>query len=200
MKVHSAALVLVTMLFSQGPAAGGSQPAIVDLAAQSAVPVEVTVPGDYVIGPDDVIGVVFWKDQALSVDAVVRPDGKITLPLGREIAVAGLTPDQCREAIVQEAKRFVENPMVNIIVRQINSRKIFITGQVERPGSYPLTNQTTVMQLIALAGGLKEYAKAREIVVLRGNTAYAFNYEEILKRRRLEQNIALRPGDQVVVP
>src|SRR5262249_28054459 len=125
---------------------------------------------------------------------------KITLPLGKEIAVAGMTPDQCREAVIQEAKRFVESPMVNIIVRQINSRKVYISGQVEKSGTYPIAGQMTVMQLIALAGGLKEYAKGKEIVILRGNTAYPFNYGEITKGRHLDQNIVLRPGDQVVVP
>jgi len=186
--------------------------AVPPLAAQSAVKPEaasavaagVVVPSDYVIGPDDQIGIVFWKDRDLSVDAVVRPDGKISLPLGNEIVAAGLTPEQLKEAVIAEAGRFVESPTVNIIVRQINSRKVYITGQVEKAGAYSLTGPTTVMQLIALAGGLREFAKAKEIVVMRadpkGTVAYPVNYEELVKGRHLEQNIALRPGDTVVIP
>ena len=199
MKLQRVAFIVLTVLSvgvlqaappqSAAPAyhAGAGQPAVV-------------VPSDYVIGTEDVLGVVFWKDKDLSVDVVVRPDGKITLPLGKEITAAGLTPDQFRDAVVEEAKVFVENPAVNIVIKQINSRKVFITGQVEKPGGYPLMGQMTVMQLIATAGGLKEFAKAKEIVVMRGSAAFGFNYDDIRKGRRIDQNIALRPGDTVVIP
>jgi polysaccharide export outer membrane protein len=195
------------LLSAQGNIQGAPQragAASASAAASAAVPAGISVPTDYIIGAEDVLSIVFWKDKDLSADVVVRPDGKITLPLGKEITAAGLTPDQLREAVLTEARRFVESPTANVVVKQINSRKVFITGMVEKPGAYTITSPTTVMQLIALAGGLKEYAKAKEIILMRtdprGSVAYPFNYEGIAKGRHLEQNIVLRPGDTVVVP
>ena len=162
------------------------------------------LPRDYVIGSDDVLEIKFWKDDVLSREVVVRPDGKISLQLLNELQAAGLTPEQLRSAIVVEAKSIIEEPNVAVIVKQINSRKVFITGQVEKPGVYPLTSATTVLQLISLAGGLKEFAKEKQIVVMRSEgaapLAYPFNYEEVRKGKRLTQNISLKPGDTVVVP
>jgi polysaccharide biosynthesis/export protein len=162
------------------------------------------LPDDYVIGPDDVLTVTFWKDEAMSGDVVVRPDGKIALPLLNDVQAAGLTPEQLRDALVASARRYIEDPNATVVVKTINSRKVFITGMVERPGAYPLTSSMTVVQLIALAGGLEEFAKPQDIVVMRSNSgqqvAYPFNYKDILKGQRLHQNIELKPGDTVVVP
>jgi polysaccharide export outer membrane protein len=173
-------------------------------AARAALPPAAAAGRGYVIGADDVLGITFWRDKDLSGDVVVRPDGKIALPLINEVQAAGLTPDELRDVIVREAKRYMEEPNATVIVRQINSRKVYITGQVEKPGVFMLTSTTTVAQLIALAGGLKEFAKSKEIVVVRNEggrpVAYPFNYQELLKRKRLAQNIELRPGDTVIVP
>src|SRR5215467_14662660 len=125
------------------------------------------VPADYVIGADDVLTVVFWRDKDMSGDVVVRPDGKITLPLLNDIQAAGLTPDQLREQVSKLAEHFLEEPAATVVVKQINSRKVFITGEVSKPGPYPLTTPTTVLQLIAMAGGLGEYAHKDEIVIMR---------------------------------
>jgi polysaccharide biosynthesis/export protein len=165
---------------------------------------QVQPPGDFVIGPDDVLGILFWRDEALSGDVVVRPDGKISIPLMNEIVVAGLTPEQLRVKLLEEAKRFVEEPNVTIVVRQINSRKVFVTGQVTRPNAYPLTSPTTVLQIIAIAGGLTEFADGKKITILRtesGKTvSLKFNYDDVRKGKKLEQNILLKAGDTVVVP
>lgn len=169
-------------------------------------PAAVESPANYVIGPDDVLSVVFWRDKDLTSDVVVRPDGKISLPLLNDVQAGGLTPDQLREAVSTEARRFIEEPSVTIIVKQIKSRKLFITGQVEKPGSYVLSGPTTVVQLIAMAGGLKEFADARHILIMRGRSAVGrqigvpFNYEQMLTGRNLDQNIELKPGDTVIVP
>jgi polysaccharide export outer membrane protein len=164
----------------------------------------IDVPRDYVIGVDDVLEVMFWKDKDLSRDVVVRPDGKIALQLLNEVQAAGLTPEQLRDVLLTEAKRFIEDPSVAVNVKQINSRKVFITGMVEKPGMYPLTSSMSVLQLISIAGGLKEFAKKKDIVVMRhdrgAQLAYPFNYADILKGKRLAQNMILRPGDTVVVP
>jgi polysaccharide export outer membrane protein len=164
----------------------------------------VDLPRDYVIGSEDVLEVRFWKDANLSREVVVRPDGKIALELLNEVQAAGLTPEQLRDLVLTEAKKFMEDPSVAVIVKQINSRRVFITGMVEKPGVYPIASSMTVLQLISVAGGLKEFAKKKEIVAMRQDKgaplAYPFNYDDILKGRRLAQNIVLKPGDTVVVP
>jgi polysaccharide export outer membrane protein len=162
-------------------------------------------PGRYLIGPDDVLSVVFWREKDLTSDVVVRPDGKISLPLLNDIQAGGLTPEQLREAVDVEARRFVEDPSVTVIVKQIKSRRLFITGQVEKPGVYALGGPTTVLQLIAMAGGLKEFADGRRILIMRTDATghqigSPFNYEQVLAGKNLEQNIELKPGDTVVVP
>jgi len=164
----------------------------------------VEVPPGYVIGPEDVLSVVFWRDKDMSADVSVRPDGKITLPLINEIEAANLTPDQLREKLTSAASKFVEDPNVTVVVKAINSRKAFITGNVSKPGAYPLTAPTTVMQLIAMAGGLHEFADSKNIIITRlengKQVAYSFNYKDFLKKKNLKQNIELKPGDTVVVP
>ena len=156
-----------------------------------------------VIGPDDRLSIVFFKDPDMSADVVVRPDGAISLPLLNEIAAAGLTPSQLRERIAADAKRFMQDPNPTVIVREIHSRRVFITGAVEKPGVYPLNTPMTVLQLIATASGLKDYADSKNIAVLRvedgKERVYAFNYQEVLARKDLAQDIALKPGDTVLV-
>jgi polysaccharide biosynthesis/export protein len=158
----------------------------------------------FVIGPSDVLTVNFWRDKDMSTDVVVRPDGNITLPLLNDVRAAGLTPDELRARIVAEAQRFLEDPSPTVVVKEINSRKVFITGQVEKPGPYPLSVSMTVIQLIAMAGGLKEFADGKNILVMRtengAQTAFNFDYQQLLKRKNLRQNIELKPGDTVVVP
>ena len=163
-------------------------------------------PANYVIGPDDVLSVVFWRDKDMSAEVVVRPDGKISLPLINDVQAGGLTPNQLREAVTAVARRYLEDPSVTIVVKQINSRKLFITGQVEKPGTYPLTGPTTVLQLIAMSGGLREFADGKRILIMRTDNktgrqiGYLFNYRQVLSGQDLRQNIELHPGDTVVVP
>jgi polysaccharide export outer membrane protein len=162
------------------------------------------LPPDYVIGPDDVLGIVYWKDKDMTTDAHVRPDGRIALPLLNEVQAAGLTPEQLRERLTEESKKYMEDPSITVVVRTINSRKTFITGEVNKPGTYPLTSPTSVMQLIAMAGGLKEYANGKKIVIMRTENgrpiSLRFNYKEVVAGKNLQQNIELKPGDTVVVP
>lgn len=173
------------------------------MAARSTEPA-VTPPPDFVIGPDDVLTIVFWREKDLSTEVAVRPDGRISLPLLNDIEAAGLTPDQLRVRLAQAADKYIENPTVTVVVKQINSRKVFITGQVSKPGPYPLTGPTTVVQLIAMAGGVLEYADDENITIMRTENGHPvarrFNYDQVKKRKRLEQNIALKPGDTVIVP
>jgi len=191
----------------QTPAAGpqaGSPPPPATVPVPSAAVAGVATPTGYLIGPEDVLSIVYWRDKDMTTDAVVRPDGKISLPLLNEIQAAGLTPGELHDRIFEGSKRYLEDPNVTVVIKQINSRKVFITGEVSKPGPYTLTAPTTVLQLIALAGGLKEYAKSDKIVVVRNEngrvTAYPFNYKEVMSRKNLRQNIELKPGDTVVIP
>ena len=162
------------------------------------------MPADYIIGTDDLLSIVYWKDKDMSADAKVRPDGRIALPLINEVQAAGLTPEQLHKRITEESKKYMEDANITVVVREINSRRVFITGEVNKPGPYPLTSATSVLQLISLAGGLRDYANAKKIVIMRRENGRSislpFNYKDIASGRKLEQNIELKPGDTVVVP
>ena len=177
---------------------------VLPASAGQDAPAGVTPPGDYVIGPDDVLTVVFWREKELSTDVSVRPDGRISLPLLNDVDAAGLTPDQLRVRVTEAANKFIEDPTVTVVVKQINSRKVFITGQVSKPAAYPLTGPTTVVQLLAMAGGVLEYADSENISIVRSEqgkaTSFRFNYKDVVKRNNLQQNIVLKPGDTVMVP
>lgn len=177
------------------PAPGAQPPAAADAVAP---------PADYVIGPDDVIGVVVWREQDLSADVKVRPDGKVSLPLLNDLPASGLTPEQFRKVVTEAAAKFVADPSVTIIVKQINSRMVFVMGEVGKPGTYQLTGPYTVLQMLALAGGPTAFAKKDEIGVVRTvngkTTRHRFNYEEVVRGRKMEQNLTLRPGDTIIVP
>ena len=159
----------------------------------------------FVIGAEDLLSVVFWRDDKLSGDVLVRPDGKISVPLLDDVQAEGLTPEQLRDRLTAEAKRFVADPVVTVVVKQINSRKVYITGLVAKSGQYSLTRSMTVLQLIATAGGLLDFAKTKEIRVLRSERGQLvnlrFDYEELLKSpERAARNIELKPGDIVIIP
>lgn len=169
-----------------------------------AIPAGVPLPADYVIGPEDVLTIIFWREKDLSSEVIVRPDGRISLPVIQDISATGLTPEQLRESLTKTAERFVEDPNVTVVVKEIKSRKVFITGEVTRPGPYNITAPMTIVQLIAMAGGLLEYADAKNIVIMRtengDQTSYKFNYREVSEGKNLKQNIQLKPGDTVIVP
>jgi polysaccharide export outer membrane protein len=163
---------------------------------------QASLPADYVIGPDDKLGVLFWRDESMTADVTVRPDGKISLPLLNDVHVVGLTPEQLRTFLMGAAKKFVADPTVSVVVREINSRKVFITGFVSHPGAYSLTTPITVLQLIAIAGGLTDFADTKKITIIRAGQKepLKFNYEDVRRGKNLQQNILLKVGDTVVVP
>lgn len=204
--VTALALLATTMnaLASQAVPDKTKTPAPASAAARGATPPPVAPPPDYVIGPDDVLSVVFWRDKDMSADVAVRPDGKISLPLLNDVQAAGLTPPQLRDRLMEDAKNYVEDPNVTVVIRQINSRRVFVTGQVNKPGPYALGGATTVLQLIAMAGGVPEYAHTKNIRVMRTENgkqvSLRFNYNEVVAGKNLKQNIELKPGDTVIVP
>jgi polysaccharide export outer membrane protein len=186
----------------QTPAAPGNGTAA--LPGPPVAPAGVVPPADYVIGPDDVLTVIFWREKDMSADVGVRPDGRISLPLLNDVQAAGLTPEQLRLNVTQAATKYIEDPTVTVVVKQINSRRVFITGQVSKPGPYPLMGPVTVLQLITIAGGVLEYSDSENISIVRTvngkPTRMRFNYKEFTRGKNLAQNIELRPGDQVIVP
>ncbi len=197
-----ACLVLSAPAFAQAQVPSATAPA--SAAAAAPRPTDPALPPGYIIGTDDVLSIVYWKDKDMSADAKVRPDGRIALPLINEVQAAGLTPEQLHKNLTEESKKYMEDANITVVVREINSRKAFITGEVNKPGPYPLTAPTTVMQLISMAGGLRDYADAKKIMIMRSENgrqiSLAFNYKDVASGKKLQQNIELKPGDTVVVP
>jgi polysaccharide export outer membrane protein len=197
----SASLVAQTQsanLKSPEPAATGTAK-----SADIARPAE-SVSSGYIVGDSDVLHVNVWKEAEVTQTVVVRTDGNISLPLINEVKVSGLTPLQIQELVAEKLKSFLNNPQVTVTVTEIHSKRAFITGEVVRPGTYSLNAETTVLQLIAQAGGFTPFAKKDNIVVLRTGDGQQmrlkFKYKEVVQGKKTEQNIALHPGDTVVVP
>jgi len=199
-----AAVLLLCGAAAHVAAQQASAPARETTPSPASVTVPPVVPADYVIGPEDVLTIFFWREKDLSGDVSVRPDGRISLPLINDVDAAGLTPEQLRVRLTAAADKYIEAPTVTVVVKQINSRKVFITGQIAKPGAYPMMGPTTVLQLITMAGGVQEYADDKNIQILRTENgrpvSLRFNYDEVKRGKKLQQNIALIPGDTVIVP
>jgi polysaccharide export outer membrane protein len=167
-------------------------------------PAIVTAPSApvYVIGVSDLLTVTFWQDQN-AVDVVVRPDGKISVPLLNDVQAAGLTPEQLALALEEAASKYITEPDATVMVKEVRSRKVFVLGEVGNPGMVPLSGDMTVLQLIAISGGLLEYADKKNIVIIRTENGQEqrlkFNYNDVVGGKNLQQNIFLQPGDTVVV-
>ncbi|MBN8732816.1 MAG: polysaccharide biosynthesis/export family protein [Acidobacteria bacterium] len=156
-------------------------------------------PKSFRIGPEDVIAVLVWKEPELSGQFAVRPDGKITLNLVGEVEVAGMTPMEVQQKLTGEFGKVLNNPVVSVQMRAIRSSKYYITGNVGRTGMFPLVVKTTVLEALTLAGGLGEWANKKKIVILRGKERLFFNYTEVIKGKKLEQNIDVQNGDFIIV-
>ena len=159
----------------------------------------------YVIGASDVLAINVWKEPDVSRVIPVRSDGKISLPLAGEVQASGQTPKQLEQEIGKRLSSYISEPEVTVIVQESKSRRINILGMVSKPGSYLLTNSMTVLDAIAMAGGFKDFAKQKNIYVLRqgangAQTRLPFNYKDVIKGRNTSQNVQLEPGDTVVVP
>ena len=164
----------------------------------------VQIPENYVIGQGDVLEVFVWRNEELSRQVTVRPDGKISLPLIQDLQAEGLTVLQLKERITREFKQYVQNPTVTVIISQINSYKINVLGKVASPGVYPITTKTTLLEAISMAGGLTEWAKKRKITVIRSGSdkkkKFRVNYKKIISGKDPSQNIILQRDDTIVVP
>lgn len=184
--------------------------AAADSSAKAAQPenrasVSIVDSKSYVIGENDVLEIDVWKEKEISRTIPVRPDGKISLPLVGEIQASGMTPMQLQDDLTKRLKAYIENPEVTVIVSDPRSHQFNVVGEVNRPGSYQLSQAMTVLDAIAQSGGFKDFAKETKIYVLRPmpdgtRVRMPFNYKQVIKGNDMQENVALKPGDTVVVP
>lgn len=188
---------------TQAPAPRNVSPAAVPAAKAPAPTAKASLPSDYVIGVEDVLSVVFWREKDMSADVVVRPDGMISLPLLNDVPAAGMTPEGLAAAIEKAATKFVQEPGATVIVKEVRSRKVYVIGEVVRPGPIALTADLNVLKALSEAGGFIEGAKKGDVVIVRaeGGTErrFKFNYNEVVRGDNLQQNIKLLPGDTIIV-
>ena len=154
----------------------------------------------YVIGPEDIINIKVWREADLSGPVAVRPDGKVTMPLIGDLQAEGLTPDRLGVQIKEALSEYYNSPDVTVSLYQVNSNKYFISGEVNRSGQFPLVVPTRVFDALSNAGGFRDFANKKKVVIVRGAQRIKFNYEEVLKGKKLEQNIFLENGDTIIVP
>jgi polysaccharide biosynthesis/export protein len=158
---------------------------------------------DYVIGADDALHISVWKEPDLTATLPVRPDGKISMPLLDDVVAAGLTPMQLSASIRDKLKKYIADPRVTVVVTAMNSRRVFVTGEVQHPGATPLLPHMTMLQALSTAG-FTQFANLKGIYVLRTQNGrqekLPFNYKEVVKGDHPEENILLKPGDTIVVP
>ena len=201
-KLHARAAVL---LFAALPGVLGAQtqkPAARGAGAGSAPPAA-ALPSDYAIGVEDVLSVVFWRDKDLSAEVVVRPDGKISLPMLNDVMAAGLTPEALADIVAKAATKFVRDPGATVIVKEIRSRKVYVIGEVTKPGTIQLASDMNVLQALGEAGGFVEGADKGDVIIVRNEGGkerrFKFNYNDVVKGKNPTQNIRLIPGDTIIV-
>jgi polysaccharide export outer membrane protein len=185
---------------SPDPAKAATQPAADAKPATLAPPAAPVDPKAYVIGAEDVISIRVWHEPENSGQFIVRPDGKVSVPLVGEIQAAGLTPEKLSLNIAESLQKIMVHPEVTVGVERVNSKKYYIQGEVNKPGSYPLVIDTTVLEALVNAGGFRDFANTKKIVILRGSERLKFNYHEVTHGKKMEQNILVKPGDQIIVP
>ena len=164
------------------------------------------VGSEYVIGAEDLLDITVWRNPDLSRQVQVRPDGRISMPIIRDVVAVGKTPTKLAEEMMNRLKEYVQNPVVAVTLKEVNSSNIFLLGEVANPGKYPLKSKTTLLQGITIAGGFKETAARNQIVIFRftevapGLKRFTASYDDIVLRSGIADNFELKPGDTLVVP
>jgi polysaccharide export outer membrane protein len=193
MKTKAIVTLVLIAAISAGPVLAQSGPA----AANGDGP-------SYVIGPEDVLQIIVWKNEQLTRTVPVRPDGFISLPLMDDIKAAGLTTPQLREVLVKRLSEFMPSPEVSVVVLDVRSFKVSVIGEVARPGRFELKSWTTVLDALAQAGGFTQFANRSRIVILRPNgrkmERIAFNYNKVITAGGEDENFYLQPNDIILVP
>jgi polysaccharide export outer membrane protein len=199
--VAAATVLIASIGFAQdppAPSAATSTPEKVMAAPPSSV-----AGSDYVIGPEDVLHIAVWKENDLTATLPVRPDGKISLPLLDDVQAAGLTPKQLAVSVTEKLKKYIADPRVTVVVTAINSKRVYLVGEVLHVGAMPMLPNMTVLQALSSAG-LNQFANTKKIYVLRTadgkQLKLPVNYRELVKGQQIDQNYVLQPGDTIVVP
>ncbi|MGB8013309.1 MAG: polysaccharide biosynthesis/export family protein [Terriglobales bacterium] len=197
-----AALLLTgSIALAQNPPAPPAASPASDVAA-NAVSTSPAGP-EYVIGPDDVLHVAVWREADLTATLPVRPDGKISLPLLNDVQASGLTPEQLASSVTEKLRKYIADPHVTVVVTGINSKRIYVNGEVFHAGPMPMVANMTVLQALSTAG-INQFANTKRIYVLRTENGkqqkLPVNYRKLLKGEQIEQNYVLQPGDTIVVP
>ena len=199
----SAAIVGLGVVFIMNSLAFAQQEKEVLLKKQAQSEIQVDS-SDYVIGPEDVLYIYVWKEEALTRTVPVRMDGNISLPLIDEVHAAGLTPLQLKEVLIDKLKKFVDAPNVSVTVMEANSYKVYVSGQVRTPGVYRLRSETSILQIIPMAGGFTEWADQKKILVIRKEGGkekrITVNYKKIIQGKDPDGNVVLKAGDTIIVP
>jgi polysaccharide export outer membrane protein len=199
-------LIGVVMPAQAQQAANDKQPAAQSAAedTSAASSKAATQDPNYIIGAQDVLDISVWKEPEVSRVVPVRPDGKISLPLLNDVQAAGLTPSQLAAQLTVSLKKYVTSPQVTVIVATINSQRVYIIGEVLRPGAFPMLPGMNVLQGLSSAGGFTQFAKTKSIYVLRMENGkqqkYPVNYKEVVSGKHPDQDILLKAGDTIVVP
>ena len=199
-------VVLMTLVLSGPPAVGHAAPQEAGPATPTAPPeVAGVAPEDseYRIGVEDILAISVWRDPDLTREVPVRPDGRISLPLLQDIQASGKTPKELAQEIQRRLKEFLSSPSVTVIVKEVNSLKAYLLGEVLKPGSIPLRSKVRLLQAISMAGGLTAFGGRNGVVIYRqtadGEKVIELSYRDIVSGRRPEDNLALEPGDTIVV-
>ena len=170
------------------------------LQAAASSPGAAVDPNTFLLGAEDIIFVSVWRDPDFTRAHIVRPDGKITLPLVGEVQAAGITPVQLGKAITEKLSTIMKEPKVDVSVTQVNSKRYYIQGEVNKAGAFPLIVPTTVLEALSNCGGFRDFANKKNIVILRKGQRLKFNYNDVIKGKNMEQNIYLEPGDYIIIP
>ena len=181
-----------------------TQTASVSKTSENVAPTGSKAGPEYVIGADDVLDVSVWKEPELTRTLQVRPDGKISMPLLNDVQAAGFTANQLSQSIGEKLKKYLTAPQVTVILTQVNSQRVYVIGEVTRPGAYPVLPGMTILQAISSAGGLTQFANGKKIFLMRNENniqaKYPFSYKDVLDGRRVEENRPVKAGDTIVVP
>jgi len=191
-KYHRLALALSAALWMGGLSAAEQKPPD---------PIAATIdPNRYLIGPEDLLFIRVWREPDFTLPLAVRPDGKITMPLIGELEAAGQTPLQLTASLTELLAQYLNKPDVSVFVTDVRSKKFYIDGEVNRPGSFSLVTPTRVLEALSHAGGFRDFANTKRIRVLRGGQVHYFNYREVTNGKHPEQNIPVEDGDHIIVP
>jgi len=156
-------------------------------------------PNKYSIGAEDVLYILVWREADFTRLVAVRPDGKITMPLIGDMQAAGMTPIQLTKDLTEKLSNYVNRPDVTVTVQEVRSKRYYVDGEVGRPGEFPLITPTKILEAVSKAGGFREFADQKHVLILRGAKTFKFNYKEVIKGKHMEQNIELENGDHIIV-